>query len=105
MIDKLRRAAPVVLAAIALGIIAPAAGARPADPNSGSSSVSTGSTQAPASRSALRASRSHGGAISGWGYVAIATGAASFALISIAGTHAASRRRQQRRTARQSIAA
>lgn len=105
MISTLRRAAPAVLAAIALGITAPAAAARPADPNSGGSSVSTSSTPAPVSRTAVTAGQSHGDAISGWGYVAIASGGLSFALISIAGTHAASRRRLQRRTDRRSIAA
>jgi hypothetical protein len=108
-----RRATGAVLAALALGATAPAAGARPIDSNSANSPVPPGAfilqekkVSAAQTQRVAPATASHNtGGISDWEYAAIGTGAAAVALIGVGGTLTTSRRRQVRRTARQSIAA
>jgi hypothetical protein len=95
--------AAVAAGVLALGVGAPAAGASPVDLTS-DSDASAGSTQIQPG-TPVSTNRNTGGDISDWGVVAIGTGAASLALISIGGTRAASRRRHQQQTARQSVAA
>ena len=95
-----RRAAGIVAAALALGVAAPTASARPFDLNSGDSYVQVGPRQ-----SQPNAPANAGGGISDVGIVAIGTGAATLALVGVGGTRAASRRRQPQRTARQSTIA
>ena len=93
-----RRTAGIVAAALALGVAAPTAGARPFDLNSAGSFVPAGQP----AQSVQTTSHPAGGDISGWGYVAIGSGAASVALVGVGGTRAASRRRQRQRSAGQS---
>ena len=90
-----RRAAGAVVAALALSVGAPTAGARPFDLNPAGSFVPVGSAQTAAPNAT---SHTNGGDISDWGYVAIGSGAASLALLGIGGTRAAGRRRHRRRT-------
>jgi hypothetical protein len=103
-LTKRRVVAAIAAGALALGVGAPAAGARPYDLNSANSDAPAGSTQVQPGIP-VSTNRNTGGDISDWGVVAIGTGAASLALISIGGTRAASRRRHQQQTARQSVAA
>jgi hypothetical protein len=95
-----RRAAGFVAAALALGVAAPTACARPFDLNSAGSYVQVGPRQ-----SQPNAPANAGGGISDVGIVAIGTGAATLALVGVGGTRAASRRRQRQRTAPQSTIA
>jgi hypothetical protein len=95
-----RRAAAAVVAAIGLGIAAPAAGARPFDLNSTGSFVQVGSTQTRALNASQATGHNNGGGdISGWGFVAIGSGVASLAFIGVGGTRAARHRRQRQRAA------
>jgi hypothetical protein len=94
-----RRAAAAVVAAIGLGIAAPVASARPFDLNSTGSFVQAGSTQTRAQTAPQAASHNNGDDISGWGYVAIGSGVASLAFISVGGARTVTRRRQRQRAA------
>lgn len=96
------RTAAAIAAALALGIAAPAA-ARPIDLGPGVRSF----TPAPAPTTTVHAtaSRPSGSNTSDWGYVAIASGVASLAIISVGGTRAATRRRRQRTTVQPKVAA
>ncbi len=97
-----RRATTVALAALAIGISAPAAGARPFDLN-GADAVAPVHVAPPLAQSVEPSSNdATGGDISNVGYVAIGSGAATIALVGVGGTLAATRRRQRRRVAMQS---
>jgi hypothetical protein len=97
-----RVVAAIAAGVLALGVGAPTAGASPVDLTS-DPDASAGSTQIQPG-TPVSTNHNTGSEISDWGVVAIGTGAASLALISIGGTRAATRRRHQQRTARQSIA-
>jgi hypothetical protein len=97
-----RRATSIVLAALAIGISAPAAGARPFDLTGADAVAPVHVAPPPAQSVAQTSSETSGGDISNVGYVAIGSGAATFALIGVGGTLAATRRRQRRRTATRS---
>lgn len=102
-----RRTAGIILATLALGAAAPAAGARPYYLNQNGTPVPAGSTvpvappQAPAQSIPEATGHDAGGGISDWGYVAIGSGAASVAFVGIGAGLAASRRRLQQRALRQ----
>ncbi|MGZ4197628.1 MAG: hypothetical protein ACXVUE_09115 [Solirubrobacteraceae bacterium] len=100
-----RRATTIGLAALAIGISAPAAGARPFD-LSGTAQVPVAppvQVAPPVAQSVeLGSNDATGGDISNVGYVAIGSGAATIALLGAGGTLAATRRRQRRRSAMQS---
>ena len=91
----------IVTATLALGIAAPAAGARPFNENTNGSYVPVGPAQTQVQAASAPAATSHstGGEVSEWGYVAIGSGVASLALISVGGTWTLVRRRQRQRTA------
>ena len=98
-----RRTAAAIAATLALGIAAPAAGARPIDlaPNF----QPTSPAQTPATTVHVTTSRPSGSNVSGWEYVALGSGVASLALISVGGTRAASRRRRERTGVQPRVAA
>jgi hypothetical protein len=94
-----------VLAALALGIAAPAAGARPIETGPGGSDAASFWPQTSTSTVQAHANLNHpGGGITGLEYVALGTGAASVVLIG-AGGLAAGRRRRQRAAVRPTVAA
>jgi hypothetical protein len=98
-----RRTAAAVAAALALGIAAPAAGARPIDFSPRFQPIVPAQKQATSVHETT--SRPNGSDISDWGYVAIGSGVASLALISVGGTRAAARRRRERTTVQPRVAA
>jgi hypothetical protein len=95
------RATAIALAALAIGISAPAAGARPFDLN-GSDSVAPVQVAPPLAQGVEPSTNNADGDISNVGYVAIGSGAATLALVGVGGTLAATRRRHRRRIATQS---
>ena len=99
-----RRVTTIALAALAIGISAPAAGARPFDvPGAQVPVAPPAQVASPATQSVEQSSNDPtGGDISSVGYVAIGSGAATIALLGAGGTLAATRRRQRRRSAMQS---
>jgi hypothetical protein len=87
-----------ILAAVALGLCAPAAGAKPIDTGpAGSFIVATPAPRLANSPSA--ASRTSGSATSDWELVAAGSGAATLGLVAGGATLLATRRRRRRRTA------
>ena len=96
-----RRIAGIVTVMLALGIAAPAAGARAFNENTNGSYIPVGPAQTNVQAPSAPAATSHstGGEVSEWGYVAIGSGVASLALISVGGTWTLVRRRQRQRTA------
>lgn len=98
-----RRTAAAIAATLALGIAAPAAGARPIDLGPRFQSIAP--TPAPATTAHATTSRPAGSDISDWGYIAVGSGVAALALVSVGGTRAATRRRRQRTTAQPKVAA
>ena len=100
-----RRVTTIALVALAIGITAPAAGARPFELNgTGQVPVAPPVQAAPAAAQSVKptSNSATGGDISNVGYVAIGSGAATIALLGAGGTLAATRRRQRRRSAVQS---
>ena len=97
-----RRVTSIVLAALAIGISAPAAGARPFDLTGADAVAPVHVAPPPAQSVAQTSSDATSGDISNVGYVAIGSGAATFVLIGVGGTLAATRRHQRRRTGAQS---
>ncbi|HET7380894.1 MAG TPA: hypothetical protein VFJ24_12690 [Gaiellales bacterium] len=98
-----RRVTTIALAALAIGISAPAAGARPFDLGGQVPVAPPVQVASPATQSVEQSSNDPtGGDISNVGYVAIGSGAATIALLGAGGTVAATRRRQRRRSAVQS---
>jgi hypothetical protein len=94
------RATAIALAALAIGISAPAAGAR-IDLN-GADSVAPVQVAPPLAQSVEPSTNNADGDISNVGYVAIGSGAATLALVGVGGTLAATRRRHRRRIATRS---
>jgi hypothetical protein len=97
-----RRATSIVLAALAIGISAPAAGARPLDLNAANSLVPVNVSPPPFQSVEPSNGNASGGDISDVGYIAIGSGAATIALMGVGGTLAATRRRHRRHMATQS---
>ena len=91
------RATTIVLAALAIGISAPVAGARPFDLN-GPDSVAPVHVAPPLARSVEPSTSNADGDISNVGYVAIGSGAATLALVGVGGALAATRRRRRMAT-------
>ncbi|MBV9002923.1 MAG: hypothetical protein JO304_27960 [Solirubrobacterales bacterium] len=92
------RCISAILAAVALDLCAPAAGARPIDTGPAGSFIAA----APAPRlanSPSAASRTSGSATSDWELVAAGSGAAALGLVAGGATLLATRRRRRRRTA------
>jgi hypothetical protein len=87
-----RRAALTVAATLALGIGAPAAGAKPIDSGPAGAPVIVGVSPTPGSSVQPGASHPTGAGVPEWVYVAIGSGVASLALISIGGSRVVSRR-------------
>ena len=96
-----RRATAIALVALAIGISAPAAGARPLDLN-GADSVAPVQVAPPLAQSVEPSTNNADGDISNVGYVAIGSGAATLALVGVGGTLVATRRHHRRRIATQS---
>lgn len=98
-----RRTAAVIAAVLALGAAAPAAGARPVD----SGPVFQPAVPVPAPTTSLHAvaTRPGGGDISDLGYVAIGSGVAALAMLTVGGTRTATRRRRQRMATQARVAA
>jgi hypothetical protein len=93
-----RRAAVAAAAALAFGLAAPAAGARPIDPGVTYSFLAASPAAVSPARAESTASRA-GGGISDWGYLAIGSGAGSLVLIGAGGTRALTRRRRRHQAA------
>lgn len=92
------RSVGAILAAVALGLCAPAAGAKPIDTGPVGSFIAAGPAPTLAS-SPSPASRTSGGATSDWELAAAGAGTAVLALAGVGATFLATRRRRQRRTA------
>jgi hypothetical protein len=93
-----RRATVAAAAALAVGLAAPVAGARPVEPGATYSFLAASPAAVSPARAESTASRA-GGGISDWGYLAIGSGAASLVLIGAGGTRVVTRRRRQGRAA------
>jgi hypothetical protein len=92
------RSVGAILAAVALGLCAPAAGAKPIDTRPVGSFIAASPAPTLAS-SPSPASHTSGGATSDWELAAAGSGAAVLALAGVGATLLATRRRRQRRTA------
>ena len=103
-VSPARRRTAGILAAVALGFAAPAAGAKPVD--TGPGFVKGAPSDWPVTTVHVTESHPSGGSISDLGYVAIGSGVAALALVGVGGTRAAGRRRRRQRSAvRPTIAA